>query len=122
MEFSLRPLVQIEVSWKQSTKSFMALVDSGTDVTMMDMEIATILGITFPLAKKVEASGIGGVKPGLLNKVNIQIEGFEEIMTFGVVFVERLGFDVILGQDDFFRRFHVRFEREAKAFYLRSAL
>ena len=97
----------------------MALVDSGTDATMMDLEIANILEIDLGKSKKVTASGLGSTKPGFLAKLNIQVDQFDESMTFTVIFVEGLGFDAILGQDDFFRHFHVRFEREAKMFYLR---
>lgn len=100
----------------------MALVDSGTDVTMMDLEIATILGMDLTNAKKGTAAGVGGTQhAGFLGKLNLQVEGFDEVLIFTAVFVENLGFDIILGQDDFFRRFHVRFERQAEAFYLQLA-
>ena len=122
MEFTLRPLVPIELSGNDVTKSFVALVDSGTDITMMDSEIAEVLGVDLTKARKVTTSGVGGQKPGFLGKVNIQVNGFNEIMTFTVVFVEKLSFDVIFGQDDFFRRFHIKFERDNEVFYLRPTL
>lgn len=55
-------------------------------------------------------------------------KGYEyapRVDTTSVVFVDSvsrdLSFDILLGQDDFFRRFFVRFERSRNKFYLKVA-
>ena len=121
VNFTYRPLVKIEVSGEYSTEKFMGLVDSGTDITMMDSEIAELLGIDRKVCKKATASGVGGEKQGFVGRVRIVVDGFDITLTATVLFVDDLSMDVILGQDDFFRRFHVRFERDEKFFYLKLA-
>ena len=122
MSFTYRPLVEIAVSGENNTETFMALVDSGTEITMMDSEIAAVLGIDPIKGKKATASGIGGDKPGFLCKVHIQVQGFDDVLTCNVLFIENLTFDIILGQDDFFKRFLVKFEKRKNTFYLDTAL
>ena len=118
MEYSHRPLLNILISGKESG-NFMALVDSGTDVTMMDSEIAVVLGIDSKGCQTGIASGVGGQKKGFLSKVKIQVPEFKKVITTTVLFVNDLSFPAILGQDDFFRNFHVCFDRSAKEFRLK---
>jgi hypothetical protein len=121
VDFTYRPLVEIVISEKKVSERFMALVDSGTDVTMMDAEIARVLGIDISKCKTAIASGVGGTKPGFLAKVHVQVPGYRRVITTTVLFVENLSFNVILGQDDFFRNFVVRFDRNKYLFYLKLA-
>lgn len=85
---------------------------------MMDSEVATILGIKSEGRPKGMALAVGGGKEGFIAEVTITVPEFEESITTGVMFVEKLTFDVILGQDDFFRRFLVKFEKNKNNFYL----
>jgi len=124
-----RPLLDIEVSSNTDTESFVALVDSGTEVTLMSSEIATLLGIS-PAGKrqgKVWGFGkSGNEKDGFLAKVTIVVPEFpKEVLTTTVLFVDGISsdfpFDILLGQEDFFRRFIVRFEKNKNKFFLKPA-
>ncbi len=86
----------------------------------MDTEIAQLLGIDPKGCDKGMIGGVGGDRPGFLHAVGIQIEGFESVLDFRVLFVDDLhsNFDVILGQQDFFRNFNVNFERSKGVFSL----
>ena len=120
--FTYRPMLDVEVSGDKESMRLEGLVDSGTDITMMDAEIAKALGIDSASAKKGTASGVGGEKPGFLGKVRIKVPGFKKGMTTTVLFIEGLSFPVILGQDDFFRNFLVRFDRRKQVFHLKSSV
>ena len=117
-----RPLVEVDVSGHTKTARFKALVDSGTEITVMDKSIAEYLGITSEGKSTGSLSGIEEhPKPGFIAPVNLKIDRFNKTFTFHVLFIENLdkNFDIILGQQDFFLNFIVRFERHEKTFYFR---
>lgn len=105
--------------------SFGALVDSGTDITMIDMKVALFLGIEFDEKKTSRVWGAGDkdneAKKAYRHTVTIEIPGFSETIISEVLFVEDLEFEIILGQQDFFKRFFVRFEEVNRKFYLKPA-
>ena len=68
--------------------------------------------------------GLGGSKPAFRAKVNIIVPEFPSaVLATTVLFVRDvssdLSFDILLGQDDFFRRFLIRFEKHKNKFYLK---
>lgn len=102
-----------------------ALVDSGTDATIIDASLAPVLGVNLAEGKKVKLWGAGDkdqeYKIAYLHKVTIEVPGFQETINTKVLFADNLEFEVILGQQDFFHRFYVRFEYHRKKFYLKAA-
>jgi hypothetical protein len=116
-------LITVTVSSSSKTRSFKALIDSGSDITVMDKRIADLLDIDLIESEKGTLLGVDAGREGYLHEVSLQTDGFGEVCTFRVLFIEDLhkDFDVILGQQDFFRRFIVRFERHQNTFYLALA-
>jgi hypothetical protein len=84
----------------------------------MDSEIAEILGIDKSRCKSGIVSAFGGEKKAFIEKVRISVPDFPTIITSGVLFAEDPDFDIILGQQDFFHRFKIRFEKAKNKFYL----
>ena len=122
-----RPIVDIDVSFGKKTETIMALIDSGTEVTIMNTEIAQLLEISPNGKGEARIFAFGDIKQsekvGFLQKVNIVVPEFpDEVLTTTVAFIDSFGkgapYDVLLGQDDFFRRFLVRFEKHKNKFYL----
>ncbi|OGC85274.1 hypothetical protein A3F55_00720 [Candidatus Adlerbacteria bacterium RIFCSPHIGHO2_12_FULL_53_18] len=117
-----RPLVDIEVSAESGAETVSALIDSGTEVTVMSSEIATLLGISPKGKKSGTVSGFGD-KQGFIAQVGIVVPEFpKEVLTTNVIFVDGISsdfpFDILLGQEDFFRRFLIRFEKHRNKFFL----
>ena len=117
-----RPLIDIDVSAETGPETFSALIDSGTEVTIMSSEIAQLIGIS-PVGKKSGIVSGFGDKKGFVAEVNILVPEFHsEVLTTNVVFVEGVSsdfpFDILLGQEDFFRRFITRFEKHRNKFFL----
>lgn len=117
-----RPLIDVDVSAQTGPETFSALIDSGTEVTVMSSEIATLLDIS-PTGKKLGTISGFGDKPGFIAKVRIVVPEFPlEVLTTDVVFVDGISsdfpFDILLGQEDFFRRFLIRFEKHKNKFFL----
>lgn len=115
-----RPLINVLIGEEEDERSFMALVDSGTEVTAMDMSIAKVLGITSEGKQKGTLSALGTDTEGFISSVPLKFEKFDETFHFGVLFVEGLSknFDIILGQQDFFFNFDVTFKKAENGFYL----
>jgi hypothetical protein len=67
---------------------------------------------------RATVSTFSGDKDAFLGPVTIAVPGFDEIIKTTVLFAEDAEFDMILGQDDFFRRFLVKFEKAKNKFYL----
>ncbi|CAN5732790.1 hypothetical protein BH11PAT2_BH11PAT2_07190 [soil metagenome] len=122
--FKYRPYLDIIIASTESEMhgKFKALVDSGSDITVMDSQIAEFLGIDKKGKEAGRMIGVVESREGFLAKVNIEVLGFPEVMTFTVLFIEDLttsNYDVLLGQQDFFKRFVVSFDGRRNSFSLR---
>lgn len=97
-----------------------SIVDSGTEITVMDRSIAMLLGIRPEGRERGQLSGLEEWKEGFIAPVFLQVTGFDEIFTFSVLFIEDLhrNFDILLGQQDFFFNFDVTFRKSKNLFYL----
>jgi len=108
------PLIPIKVFDEKKIRSFecLALVDSGADKSLFNAEIARELGINLSGADEEDFNGIeGGKLPAKVKEVYIQVIGDNEIFSIPVGFIENLGFLGILGQQGFFDKFFVTFNR-----------
>ena len=112
-----RPLIEVKVSNKTGEMSLLALIDSGTDSTLVNAEIAKTLYIEPNTCQKVKVGGVGE-NIGFLCNVTLSIDDFSESMEIPVIFVENLPFDALLGQRHFFERFQINFEKDKNRFFL----
>jgi hypothetical protein len=114
IDYVYRPMVMIEILGVEQSRKFEALVDSGTEITVMDRQIADLLGIQEAAGRKAKVGGIGGIElEGFIHNISFKVEGFGDIFTFGVFFLNKPSdnFEIVLGQNDFFRNFKITFER-----------
>lgn len=118
--YTYRPLINVEVGGEIKSRTFKALVDSGTEITVMDLSIAVLLGISSEGKPEGQLFGLEEWKKGFLAPVTLKFDKFEEFFTFSVLFVEDLhrNFEIILGQHDFFMNFDVTFQKSKNLFYL----
>lgn len=119
-----RPLLDVTVGGTAKERRFKALVDSGTELTVMDQNIARLLDISSEGREMGELSGLEVWKKGFLAPVSLRVEGFNQVFNFDVLFIEDLGrnFEIILGQNDFFRNFDVTFKKSENKFYLQQSV
>ncbi|MGE5541227.1 MAG: hypothetical protein ACM3TU_03005 [Bacillota bacterium] len=120
LNYTRRPLIDVEIGVEDRTRVFKALIDSGTEITVMDSGIGTLLGLNPENYPTGRLSGIEDWKEGYVAPISFRIDGFDDMFTFRVLFIEGVGknFDILLGQQDFFRNFRVVFERSEKRFSL----
>lgn len=108
-----RPLIPVKfLHNNKSTFPILCLVDSGADYSYLTMEIADLLEIDLSQVKPDKSFGIDG-SPFLCypSKVGIDIGG--HLLEIPVQFSNQLNkaFPCILGQEDFFTKTRIVFER-----------
>lgn len=118
-----RPLLDVDVWGEIGPERFTALVDSGTELTVMSTQVAQLIGIS-PVGKEsVNVLSFGDSKPGFIAQVRIIVPAFpKEVITTNVIFSDSVSdgvpYDILLGQEDFFRNFLIRFEKHKNKFFL----
>ena len=110
-----RPLIEVGISSGSNNIAFLALIDSGTDGTILNLEIANVLGIDIHKCKETKVGGIGEMA-GYISKVTVTVPDFNVSMDVPVTFIKNLPFDVLLGQRDFFSKFKITFEKYKNIF------
>lgn len=117
-----RPLVEVEVFSKTSRKRrpILALIDSGTDSSVLHADIARGLEINLAKCQRVRLGGIGSLD-GYLSNIQLVVPDIEIAIDIPVIFAEGLPFDGLLGQRHFFQRVRVRFEKDRNKFFLAPA-
>lgn len=107
----LRPVIPIEVIYKNIPVPYEVLVDSGSDTCIFDAQIAEILRIDLKKGKEEKVAGITGViESYYLHLVTIKVGGWPFDIEAGFLpHVASLGYGVV-GQRGFFDNFIVKFD------------
>lgn len=117
-----RPIVELELAGKNETIQVLGLIDSGADTTLMNIQYAKVLGIDLERAQKKEFLGIGDARvTTFLSSVTMKVKHFDTPITTPVAFTDSPSVDVLLGQEDFFECFRIKFEKDHDTFDLTLA-
>ena len=109
------PLIPIRVfdETGDSSLEILALLDSGADKSLFNAEIAKVLKIDLSTASEENFTGIeGGVLKAKVKTIHLQMVRDTEIFEVPIGFIENVGFSAILGQEGFFDKFSITFNRE----------
>src|SRR3989338_4147728 len=114
-----RPIVELEVIGKKETMNVLGLIGSGADTTMMNIQYASALGVDLEKARKKEFLGVGSARvTTFLSSVTMKVKHFDTPITTPVAFTDSPSVDVLLGQEDFFEYFRIKFEKDHDTFEL----
>ena len=117
-----RPMISIEIFGSDDSKNFDALIDSGADVTLMNLEIAEALNIDLTNAKPANFTGISGNVDGYkIEKLKVKVNGFTQTVEMPVCFVDSPSVGILLGQDGFFDLHRIKFAKDHNTFEVTSA-
>jgi predicted aspartyl protease len=120
------PMIPVTLIGRSSiTPEFIALLDSGADVSIIPLDVAELLNLN--LNTKVEKSrGIGGEVEVKTTKMDIKIqkghEGFRYTIPVQVVLNETKGIPVLLGRAGFFEHFRITFDQHNQIISLKPAV
>ena len=107
----LRPVILIEIIYKNKSVSYEVLIDSGADFCIFDAQIGDILGIPIKEGERFEVAGITGEKePIYFHPLKIKVGGWEHKIK--AAFLRKIGpygYGVV-GQRGFFDKFIVKFD------------
>lgn len=108
---SLKPFVEVSLSYKRRSVKVWALLDSGADVSIFHASLGTLLGINIEQGLKQSFRGISGQVDGYFHEVTLGLVGEMNTIPVAVAFGELEGVSAILGQADFFQHHQITFER-----------
>ena len=115
-----RPLLQIVLKGKDGKEiNSFAMIDSGADTTTLNVQYAEFLGVNLDKSKTQNIMGVGqgivSVYQGIL-PFKIKEMGIE--MKIPAWFVDSQNVDILLGQEVFFDKFKIKFEKDHDIFEL----
>lgn len=107
----LRPVIPVEISYKDRSVLYEVLVDSGSDFCIFDAEIGELLGIDVPSGEPHTVGGItGAVETYYAHTVTLKVDGWSYAIKAGFLpNIARFGYSVV-GQRGFFDTFVVKFD------------
>jgi len=109
----VRPIIQVILIGPQKSVIVDALIDSGADKCLFNSELAKELGL---ILENGEAEYFGGIEGGkikcFVHKIQLQILGLDKKIEVSASFIENLKVSAILGQEEFFDGFKIKFEKD----------
>ncbi len=117
------PSIPVILSGAGKKFQFIALVDSGADVSAIPQDIAELLGLDLS-GKKEEASGIGGKVPAVQTSMNIELgkphENYSFVIPVKVILQDNNEeIPILLGRSGFFDRFVITFNQKEEKILLK---
>lgn len=106
----LRPMLPVRFAYHRTTKTYLALVDSGADRSAVHSGIAREAGIVLEDFPAITISGVGG--RGWARRCPLELELFGRRIATEVYVVE--GAIVLLGRQDVFAAFQFGFDERAQ--------
>lgn len=113
-----RPIVEIELFGKKGTVKTFALIDSGADRSLFNIQFAKEIGLDLIDTRKEGFIGIGGAKPiqCYIADVEIKIKDMDHKIKITAGFIDSDSVNALLGQEGFFDNYRIKFEKDHDAF------
>lgn len=108
-----RPIIQVTLFGPKGEVHVYALVDSGADKCLFNMEIGNEIGLNIFKGESENFSGIeGGGLVAYLHKIQLQVKDINKKIEIVAGFTDSPGIMPILGQAGFFDNFRIKFEKD----------
>ncbi len=117
-EFRWMPYVEVAVFGENDYRKGMALVDSGAEYCLINIQYAKKLGVALDDARTINFYGVAGTseqRGAYIAEIGIQIPGMERTEIVAG-FIDSDSVDIILGQINFFDRYTVTFAKNRNTF------
>ena len=117
-----RPLLELELMGPERSVTVLGLVDSGADMSLINIRYAQALGIVLDGLPIKDFIGISDVRvPTYFTEVPIKVKYFNDILYLPVAFADSPRIDILLGQEEFFEAYRIRFEKDHDVFELQAS-
>ena len=117
-KFTRRPILKI--FFPGTNISALGLLDSGADMTMLNIAYAKLLSIDLDKSNQKNFRGIAdGYVSCYIKEINLEIEHFKDrVIVVPVAFIDSENVDVLIGQEGIFDNFKIKFEKDHEIFEL----
>ena len=116
----MRPMLKLEVQLVVDGRKLypLALIDSGADQTMVNIEYAQKMGIDLTKAPKRPMNGIEGTgaKETFVAPFPLKFADWNEELTVPACFVDSPTVNILIGEEGFFDVFRIKFEKDHDSF------
>ncbi len=117
-----RPIIPVTLFGPKGSITVDALIDSGADRCLFHTDLGREIGLELEKGEKESFGGIeGGRIPAFLHKIQIQIVGMDKKIEVLAGFAAAPGIFAILGQEEFFDAFRIKFEKDHNVFEITPA-
>ncbi|MEI6731275.1 MAG: hypothetical protein WCK90_01200 [archaeon] len=119
------PMVPITLSGKGAKYEFIALLDSGADISVIPLDVAELLNADLS-GKKEEVTGIGGFAEAIQTTLNLEISRPHEPYSFTIpvkVLLTKTNTEdvpILLGRAGFFDKFEITFDQKNERIHLKK--
>lgn len=122
-EWAHQPTLEVKIIPSEGSLPFTTrmVVDSGATETLLDAEIGKAVGLDVVSGVPKKVGGITGSTTGYEHRVQIDLVDLDDVLEVDVIFVPNMGASGLLGQDTFFSRYDVRFEKRRLKFAVEVA-
>jgi hypothetical protein len=113
------PNIEVEVSCENKSFKVFGLIDSGCQITHIDVEVAKQLGIDLSSCKEIGVAGVikGAKSKGYFSKIYIKLKDHGDKFESPAIITD-MPIPLLLGQNNFFDKFKVKFEKSKGTFEL----
>ncbi|MDP3724047.1 MAG: aspartyl protease family protein [bacterium] len=108
----IRPVIPIEIIYKNTAVPYEVLIDSGADMNIFDAQLVEILALDLTSGKSARVAGITGMEERyFLHTLDLKVGGhlLKNVEVGFLSNIGQYGYGVV-GQKGFFDRFVVRFD------------
>lgn len=117
------PSIPITLSGKNGKYDFIALIDSGADISALPKSLAELLDLDLS-GEKEEASGIGGIVPAVQTSLVVELGKSHEQYALQIpvkVILTDEEFPILLGRAGFFDKFVITFNQKEEKIFIKMA-
>jgi len=115
-----RPMIPIEIIGPEKNLPFLAIIDSGADRSLFNLEIAKEIGLDLSAGKKREVIGITGKGEETVLDVEIRIKDLG-VYKIPIGFIDSKYVPALLGEEGFFDLNKIKFEKDHDSFEVTPA-
>jgi len=109
-----RPMLELELSGKDGSKTnTIALIDSGADTAMVNIQYADFLGVKLDSKNMRNVLGVGNGKVLVyVATFKFKIKQMDKEVEIPAWYVDSNNVDILLGEEVFFEMFRIKFETD----------
>ena len=117
------PSIPVTLSANGGKYQFIALLDSGADISVIPSEVADLLGLDLT-GEREEARGIGGKVPAIQSSLVVEVGKAHESYSYNIpvkVILDRTDEEIpiLLGRAGFFDKFLITFNQKEERIILK---